>query len=116
MKTKGRKSKADSPELSGSMGAYGAEGDDLPTKPLETRRRAVGSIPTLSTLSPTKAKVYAFLRSYFKEHDRLPCTREIAEFRGVCQTMAVNDLRALERGGFLEKDGAKWRFARKEKV
>ncbi len=63
-------------------------------------------------MTTRQTELLSFLRSYFKEHDRLPPTRVVAEFLGVWQNAAVFSLNSLVKAGELEKDGRYYRFPR----
>ncbi len=67
---------------------------------------------TLSESATRQARLKLFIRRHFREHDRLPTTREAAGYLGVCQTSAILSLQSLADSGWLEKDGRYWRFGR----
>ena len=67
------------------------------------------------TLTPTTTqwRVLGYLRQFHADEDRLPTMDEIArQFGWASATAALDHMRGLERKGWLEKRGCRWRFAR----
>lgn len=61
----------------------------------------------------TPDKVLRYLRTFLREHDRLPRKREIAKHFGLRSTSASGwHLTQLVKRGVLEKEGTGWRFRR----
>ena len=64
-------------------------------------------------LSPGQARVLGFLRQFHALEDRLPTLDEIArQFGWASANAAKVHMQALERKGWLDKRGCRWRFAR----
>lgn len=64
-------------------------------------------------MTPRQAHLYAFIQSYFREHDRFPTSRESAQHMGIVQTAVVHHMHGLRKAGLIEKDGHHYRFRRK---
>ena len=63
--------------------------------------------------TPTQWRVLGYLRQFHAEEDRLPTMDEIArQFGWASSTAALDHMRGLERKGWLDKRGCRWRFAR----
>ena len=67
------------------------------------------------TLGPTPIqwRVLGYLRQFHAEEDRLPTMDEVArQFGWASANAATVHMQALERKGWLDKRGCRWRFAR----
>ena len=63
--------------------------------------------------TPTQWRVLGYLRQFHADEDRLPTMDEIArQFGWASSTAALDHMRGLERKGWLDKRGCRWRFAR----
>ena len=63
--------------------------------------------------TPTQWRVLGYLRQFHADEDRLPTMDEIArQFGWASATAALDHMRGLERKGWLDKRGCRWRFAR----
>ena len=68
---------------------------------------------TLGGPTPTQWRVLGYLRQFHADEDRLPTMDEIArQFGWASSTAALDHMRGLERKGWLDKRGCRWRFAR----
>ena len=63
--------------------------------------------------TPIQWRVLGYLRQFHAEEDRLPTMDEIArQFGWASANAATVHMQALERKGWLDKRGCRWRFAR----
>jgi hypothetical protein len=61
---------------------------------------------------PTQ-KVFAYMKKFFLEHDRLPTAMDVAKVFGIrSMNASYHHFRKLHREGYLEKDGWRYKFAK----